>query len=205
VLRAKSPRGVAGDNFFADAMHPSLIGYTELARATLRELHTRRAFGWGQAAPAPEPAPTPADCARHFGMDRGRWQAICDYAAEFYFHAAVVRFDLAARRAKEARYEPASRRIQAGTDPSETGMAGIGTRIIAGAPLTATTLGGSARPSGESTALHHGTKPLGAQESSVLHPRGRRSATAWRSSPLASAAAAVRGRRKAPINRRRPA
>ena len=55
VLRGLSPRGRAGDTFFTDAFHPSLIGYTGLAEAILRGLHARRAFGWGEAAPAPSP------------------------------------------------------------------------------------------------------------------------------------------------------
>jgi hypothetical protein len=141
VLRRRSPRGVVGDNFFGDAMHPSLIGYTELARAILRGLHARRALGWDQAASAPEPVLTPADCARHFGMDPERWRVVCHYSAEFYHYAAVVRFDPSARKADEARYEEARRQIQSGTDPNETGVAGIGTKIIPTAPLVATAAG----------------------------------------------------------------
>jgi tetratricopeptide (TPR) repeat protein len=168
VLRGKSPRGVVGDDFFADAMHPSLIGYTEIARAILISLRARRVFGWGQASPAPESAVTPAECARHFGMDPDRWQHICDYAAEFYHFAAIVRFDPSARKAKEARFEEASRRIRSGTDPSETGAAGIGTRIISTAPLVATAGGTSHREprksSDASVTLHHRVELVGAQE-----------------------------------------
>ena len=39
VFRGLSPRGTAGDDFFADGLHPSLIGYTGLAEAILRGLH----------------------------------------------------------------------------------------------------------------------------------------------------------------------
>ncbi len=153
ALRGESPRGVVGDNFFADAMHPSLIGYTELAQAILRGLHARRAFGWGQAAPAPEPVVTPLDCARHFGMDPDRWWRICGYAADFYYHAANVRFDPSARKAKEAMYQQAGQRIRSGTDPSETGVAGIGARIVSSAPSAA--ISGGTRIAGPAANEHH--------------------------------------------------
>jgi tetratricopeptide (TPR) repeat protein len=158
VLRGKSPRGVVGDNFFADAMHPSLIGYTEIARAILRGLRDRRAFGWGRASPAPEPSLTAADCARHFGMDPGRWRAICDYSEEFYHFAAIVRFDPSARKAKEAIYGEASRRIMAGTDASDLGVAGIGTRIVDTAPAMATAGKPSATASDSRTVADHRTR-----------------------------------------------
>ena len=100
MFRGLSPRGLAGDTFFTDGFHPSLIGYTALAEAILRGLHSRRAFGWGEAAPAPVPAVTPSDCARHFGMDPEKWRHVCDYAAWFYGHTAYVRFDPSGRLAK---------------------------------------------------------------------------------------------------------
>ncbi len=135
VLRSLSPRGTAGDNFFTDGIHPSLIGYTELAGAILRGLHARRAFGWGEGGSGPPPVVTPSDCARHFGMNPDRWWRICDYAAAFYYHAAVVRFDQTERKAKEARYAEASRKIRAGIAPDDVGMPGVGTRIVGSANL----------------------------------------------------------------------
>src|SRR6185312_10176081 len=114
LLRGLSPSGRAGDDFFSDGIHPSLIGYTGLAEAILRGLHARRAFGWGESATAPTPVVTPSDCARHFGIDPGKWRRVCDYAAGFYYHTAPIRFDPTERQAKQARYLEASRRVQAG-------------------------------------------------------------------------------------------
>lgn len=127
VLRDRSRRGVVGDTFFTDGFHPSLIGYTELARAVLEGLRSRGAFGWSQTAPPTDL--TPADCAAHFGMDADRWRQVCDYAAWFYGHTAYVRFDPSQRLAKAARFAEASRRIAAGTDPEALGIPGVGTRL----------------------------------------------------------------------------
>jgi lysophospholipase L1-like esterase len=138
VFRGLNPRGVAGDDLFSDGIHPSLIGYTGLAEAILRGLHARRAFGWGEAAPAPTPVVSPSDCARHFGMDPDRWRRVCDYAAGFYYHTAPIRFDPSERQAKQARYAEASRRIQAGIAPDDAGMPGVGTRIVSRARMIAT-------------------------------------------------------------------
>lgn len=142
VLRALSPRGVVGDNFFTDGIHPSLIGYTELAGAILEALHARHVFGWGIRARAGawETAPivTAAECARHFGMKASRWLKVCEYATNFYHHAATVRFDPEERKLKEARYEEAARRIQAGTAPEGAGMPGVGTRLMGPAGLALT-------------------------------------------------------------------
>ena len=60
VLRGLSPRGVVGDNFFTDGFHPSLIGYTGLARAILQGLHARHAFGRPESSSSPEVSPS--DC-----------------------------------------------------------------------------------------------------------------------------------------------
>ena len=65
VLRSLSPRGVVGDNFFTDGLHPSLIGYTGLAQAILQGLFARRALNWPEASPSP--AVTPADVQRTSG------------------------------------------------------------------------------------------------------------------------------------------
>lgn len=127
VLRDLSSRGVVGDMFFTDGFHPSLIGYTELARAVLEGLRTHGAFGWSREAPPTQL--TPADCAAHFAMDADRWRGVCDYAAWFYHHTAYVRFDPSQRLAKAARFGEASRQIAAGTDPEAVGLPGIGTRL----------------------------------------------------------------------------
>jgi lysophospholipase L1-like esterase len=135
VLRGVSGRPAAGDNCFTDGFHPSLIGYTELAEAILRGLHARRAFGWGAGAPAPPPEVTPAACARRFGMDPTRWVEVCEYAAWFYLHGARVRFEPTDRLAHRARYERAIERLQAGDDPDDLGVPGIGTKIIPTGPV----------------------------------------------------------------------
>ncbi len=141
VLRDLDPRGAVGDNVFTDGFHPSLIGYTGLAEAILRGLHARRAFGWGEATPAPIPAVTPSDCARHFGMDADKWEQICRYAAWFYQQTAFIRFDPSERVAKRLRYLEARRRILAGTAPEDVGMPGVGTRFVYPAEPAATSAG----------------------------------------------------------------
>lgn len=130
ALRNLSPRGTVGDTFFTDGFHPSLIGYTELAQAILSGLRERGAIGFGKTSP--QPVVSPRDCARHFGMDSDKWRQVCDYAAWFYYHTAVVRFDPSKRLAKSERYGEASRRIQAGVAPGQVGVPGVGTRIAAG-------------------------------------------------------------------------
>ncbi|MHB1555992.1 MAG: tetratricopeptide repeat protein [Isosphaeraceae bacterium] len=129
VLRDVSLRGVVGDTFFTDGFHPSLIGYTELARAVLEGLRGRGAIGWSRDAPPTRL--TPAECATHFAMDADRWRQVCDYAAWFYGHTAYVRFDPSQRLAKAERFAEARRRIAAGTDPEAVGIPGVGTRIDA--------------------------------------------------------------------------
>ncbi len=124
VFRGLGSRGVVGDRFFTDGFHPSLIGYTALAEAILRGLHSRRSFGWGEASPAPVPAVSPSDCARHFGMDQDRWRQVCDYAAWFYGHTAYVRFDPSGRLDKAARIRRSG--------PSDQGRHGAGGRRHAG-------------------------------------------------------------------------
>lgn len=134
VLRRRSGRPAAGDDFFTDAMHPSLIGYTGLADEILHALHARHLFGWPGQAEAKAPEVTPLECARHFGMDVPKWVHVGEYAAWFYLHAAAVRFDPESRMAHRARYVRAIDRIKAGVDPDTIGATGIGTRIVATGP-----------------------------------------------------------------------
>src|SRR5262249_17537471 len=149
------------------------------------------AFGWGegQPGPGPEPVVTASECARHFGMDPDRWRKVCNYAASFYYHAAVIRFDPSVRRTNEARYSQASRRIQAGIAPEDVGMPGVGTRRVGARAVGDDTdrsgPGGHSdlsgwdrvsisardprRPDG-SNMSHHGIELLGAQEQPVGVP-----------------------------------
>ncbi len=134
VLRLRSGRPAAGDNYFTDAMHPSLIGYASLADEILRALRARRIFGWRGQAEAQVPEVTPSECARHFGMDVPKWLHVGEYAAWFYLHAGAVRFDPESRMAHQARYERAIDRIKAGVNPDAIGVPGIGTRIVLTGP-----------------------------------------------------------------------
>lgn len=138
LLRNLSRRGTLGDEFFADAHHPSLAGYTALSGAILRELHARRAFDW--PAPAPAPAVTPADCAAHFGMDAEKWESVCTTICRFYTLCASIRFDPSERCARADRYDEAIRRIAEGGDPSRLHLPGIGIGASAtSAPATVDT------------------------------------------------------------------
>ena len=84
VLEAASGDGILDDRLFHDAQHPNLHGYVALARDLLDQLRARRAFGWpeGTAVPSVEAEA----CARHFGIDAGRWADICRREARFYEH-----------------------------------------------------------------------------------------------------------------------
>ena len=129
VLRGLSPSGVVGDNFFTDGLHPSLIGYTELARAIVRGLSARRAFDWPESSTSPEVSPS--ECAAHFGMNAERWAYVCDYAAWFYQNTACIRFDPSDRLAKADRYRRAYERIERGSSPDAVEVMGIGTHLVA--------------------------------------------------------------------------
>ena len=125
LFRRLSARGTLGDEFFADGLHPSLIGYTALAQAILRGLHARQAFGW--PATAPEPVVTPAECAAHFGMDNKKWASICEYDVWFYQMTAYIRYDPSERLAKRSRFLDARRQIEQGIRPETVGVPGLGT------------------------------------------------------------------------------
>jgi lysophospholipase L1-like esterase len=129
LLRSLSPRGTLGDEFFADGLHPSLIGYTELAQAILQGLHARRAFGW--LATSPEPVVTPSECAAHFGMDNKKWASICEYDVWFYYMTAFIRYDPSERLAKQSRFLDAKRQIEKGSRPETLQIPGIGTDRVA--------------------------------------------------------------------------
>ncbi len=127
LFRSIGPRYQAGDAFFSDGFHPSLIGYATLAQAILQKLHQAHAFGWSETHTL-EPA-TPEACATHFEINSTRWAQVCDYSAWFYHQTALVRFDPAARLAKKELYHAASLRLRSGTPVSEIGIPGVGTAI----------------------------------------------------------------------------
>jgi hypothetical protein len=122
VLEAASPHGFLGDEFFHDAQHPNVAGYSVLAQDLLRQLRTRRAFGW--TAEAPVPFVDAAACARHFQIDRARWQEICYREAGFFLATAYIRFDPKFRKVRAAAYTRAREILQAGGSPRTAGVPG---------------------------------------------------------------------------------
>ncbi|MBX6315640.1 MAG: hypothetical protein IRY99_22410, partial [Isosphaeraceae bacterium] len=116
--------GLLDDHLFHDGIHPSLRGQIALAQAVLRALWARRAFGW----PSGSPAPTldPARLAARFGLGPEQWRAVCLWGIMFYDLTAPVHYDPSARRAKQAAFASAARRIAAGQAPEAVGLPNIG-------------------------------------------------------------------------------
>ncbi len=125
LFRTFSPRGTLGDELFADGLHPSLIGFTELAQAILKALHARRVFGWPETSSPP--VVTPSECATHFGMDRKKWALICEYVVWYYQMTAYIRYDPSERLAKAVRFRDAQHRLEQGSSPETLQIPGIGT------------------------------------------------------------------------------
>ena len=76
-------------------------------------------------------APVDAEaCARHFGIDAGRWAEICRREAKFYELTAYIRYDPAFRLDRCETYERAAKEIEAGRAPAAAGIPGWGTRPI---------------------------------------------------------------------------
>lgn len=123
VLRAASLTGVVDDHVIQDAHHPTLLGTTALAAASLQALHARRAFGW--AGPGP-PSLDPSELAQAFGMDAAAWVTVCERTAVHYERIALYRFDRSERLARAAAYRAAMVRIRGGVPPEEAGVTGLG-------------------------------------------------------------------------------
>lgn len=123
-LHAIGFRGMLDDRLFQDAMHPSLRGQIALAQAILRQLCSRRALGW----PADRPAPRvdPAQCARHFGVDRDAWKDICLWGTHFGAYASGLRYDPAPRRLRQRIYSEAYDRLVAGAAVESLGLSNVG-------------------------------------------------------------------------------
>jgi hypothetical protein len=124
VFRELSPHGTVADEFFADAHHPSLIGYAALSQTILQELCARRAFDWPASAPAP--VVVPADCATHFGMNAEKWVSVCRQVAMFYLLCARIRFDPSQRMARAESYQEAIGQLDKGISPEMLHLPGIG-------------------------------------------------------------------------------
>jgi hypothetical protein len=114
-LAAISPNGLVGDRVIQDAHHPTLVGYTALAGAVLRELQARQVL----AAARPIELPLdPTDCGRHFGMDGPRWAAVCERTSVHYRRVAAYRYDPEERLEKSRQYASAAHRLNSGEAPS---------------------------------------------------------------------------------------
>lgn len=124
-LRALSPTGVLDDNLFHDPQHPALAGHVALARAVLRELKARGAFGVERG---PAPKLEPAECASHFRLGPDEWSTNCSRVSWFYTVVAKNRFDPSERLAKSRRFAEAAEQIKAGTAPEDLGVPGLGPR-----------------------------------------------------------------------------
>jgi tetratricopeptide (TPR) repeat protein len=123
VARAVSLRGIVDDHLIHDAHHPTLLGQVALARAILRALRERRAFGWDQGE---APAIDLAETAAHFGLGREAWEAVCARSSTFYRDFAVGRYDPSERLDKMRRFAEAGAKIAAGVAPEDTGVPGMG-------------------------------------------------------------------------------
>jgi hypothetical protein len=114
-LAAINPDGLIGDVVIQDAHHPTLLGYTALAGAVLRELGHRHTF----ASAKPIALPLDADsCARQFGMDGPKWATVCERTSVHYQRVAGYRYDSAERLDKSRQYGSAARRLNEGEAPA---------------------------------------------------------------------------------------
>jgi hypothetical protein len=113
-LAAIGPNGLVGDRVIQDAHHPTLIGYTALAGALLRELQLRKVI----AAARPIALPLDPDaCGRHFGMDGPKWATVCERTSVHYKRVAGYRYDPEERLEKSRRYASVARRLEGGETP----------------------------------------------------------------------------------------
>ena len=124
LFHAIGPHGLLDDTLFNDVMHPSLRGHIALATAILDALHERGKFGWPREVPTP--TIDPFRCAAHFGLHSSDWKVVCGWGESFYGAAANLRHDPTQRRAKEAAYKDARRRIKSGEAPESLGLPNVG-------------------------------------------------------------------------------
>jgi len=122
VLEAKSAHGIVDYNFFHDAQHPNLQGYSALAEDVINQLGARRVFGWPAATPVP--VVDVEACLRHFGIDAARWREICRREARFFDFSANIRYDPKFRKERAAAYLQAAAALREGQDSAEAGIPG---------------------------------------------------------------------------------
>ncbi len=115
--------GLLDDHLFHDAHHPTLRGYTILARDALRQLKERRSLGWPPSAPAP--GLDPSEVARHFHIGPKEWAEVLRRCATWYNGELYLRYEPAERLAKCLRTRWAADRILAGEAPEDVGVAGL--------------------------------------------------------------------------------
>jgi hypothetical protein len=114
-LAAISPNGLIGDRVIQDAHHPTLVGYTALAGAVLRELQVRKTPGTARPIVLPL---EPDSIARHFGMNGPKWATVCERTSVHYQRVAGYRYDPEERLEKSRRYAAAVGRLQNGEAPA---------------------------------------------------------------------------------------
>jgi hypothetical protein len=124
VLGAVAPHGILNDHLFHDAHHPNLRSYAILAQGLLHAMKMKRAFGWPENVPVP--ALDPAECARHFQIDREKWVEVCKRTTFFYNRTASIRYDPTDGLKKGHLYFEAARKIEAGAAPEAVGIPGVG-------------------------------------------------------------------------------
>jgi hypothetical protein len=105
-------------------MHPSLRGQIALAQAVLQGLRARRAFGWPADGPGPEI--DPARCVERFGLDQTAWYELSLWGIMVNDLLAPVRYDPTLRRAQQAAFADAARRLQKGEPVGSLGLPNLG-------------------------------------------------------------------------------
>jgi hypothetical protein len=118
LMRA-SPTGLLDDHVMEDTHHPNLNGYVILARAILRELQARRAFGGDLCLSFRF---DPAECCDHFQIDRERLATACERTSVHYERVSGYRYDPAERLRKSRLFALAARKLRAGVAPEAVGL-----------------------------------------------------------------------------------
>lgn len=114
VLRRICPHGIVDGSAMQDGHHASLRGMVAISREVLGRLRECACFGWSEGE---VPLLEPAEVCWHFGLDRSRWVAICDWGRTFYRWVSGFRFDPSEHVANAERFEESGRRIAAGEEP----------------------------------------------------------------------------------------
>jgi hypothetical protein len=114
-LSSITPNGLIGDCVIQDAHHPTVVGYTALATAVLRELQLRKTFESARSIALPL---DPDSCSRHFGMDGPKWAIAFERTSVHYKRVAGYRYDPEERLEKSRRYGSAAQQLRDGKAPA---------------------------------------------------------------------------------------